>query len=71
MKVRRMQKGMMEMAAMSVAIERVIATSSKTPSKAEASKVLQSCGIFDHKNNVTPAYKAILVHNDASKKDNK
>ena len=54
---------MMSMTAAMTAIEKVINTSSKKPTKSEAEQILRSCGILDRKNNIKGAYKKILVVN--------
>lgn len=66
-----MRKGLVNMVAVANTIDRIIGTSSKTPSKQEAQKVLRSCGILDNRNNIKPAYKKIITGNGSGKNGNR
>lgn len=66
-----MRKGMVDMVTISRTIDKIIQTSSRTPSKQEAQKVLRSCGIFDQKNNIKPAYRNIITGNGTGKNGTK
>ena len=66
-----MQKGLINMVAVTRTLDRIIETSSKTPSRQEAQKVLRSCGILDNQNNIKPAYKKIITGGSSRKHGSK
>lgn len=59
--VDRMEKGMRYMVTAMLAIESIIESPTKKPSKADAAKMLRSCGILDENDNLYPAFKNLLV----------
>ena len=51
------------------AIERIINSPSKKPTREQAQKTLQACGIMDENFKVKPAYRTILVYSEKKNED--
>lgn len=66
-----MMKGMKDMVAALLTIDKIIETPTKKPTKEEAKKILRSCGILDNKNNIKSAYKKIITEGSNTQNDGK
>ena len=67
--VKKMMKGMRNMVAALLTIDKIIKTPTKKPTKEEATKILRSCGILDNKNNIKSAYKKIITEGNDEQND--
>lgn len=66
-----MTKGMSDITAALLTIDKIIETPINVPSKEEAASILRSCGILDKNNKIKSAYKKIITEGSNGKNDSK